>query len=258
MSDYLQSKDSYITASPQLLSQDFLNHVAAGRQDEAEVSQALFQIPENFTCPITLEVMRDPVMCADGSTYERTAIETWFRKGHTTSPATNLPLTNTVLVPNTVLRQTIEALMPIMLEIQRRRVSQQLTRIPQDQTQLSHTPAVEIVRAVSDEAYTLTIRQLYQTYLHRDAEPGGLAHWLKVYRAQGRQVVENGIANSDEAYTLTIRQLYQTYLHRDAEPGGLAHWLKVYKEQGGRKAVENGIAGSDEARSYARKASLSK
>lgn len=36
MSDYLQSKDSYVTASPQLLSQDFLNHVAAGRQDEAE------------------------------------------------------------------------------------------------------------------------------------------------------------------------------------------------------------------------------
>jgi hypothetical protein len=35
--------------------------------------------------------MEDPVVAADGHTYERRAIEGWFEK-HLTSPITNLPL----------------------------------------------------------------------------------------------------------------------------------------------------------------------
>merc|ERR1711924_489863 len=51
-------------------------------------------------CPITMEVMRDPVVAADGYTYEREAIERWlFRDGHIASLRTNLPLT-TDLTPN--------------------------------------------------------------------------------------------------------------------------------------------------------------
>ena len=33
--------------------------------------------------------MTDPVMTADGQTYERAEIERWFAAGHTTSPLTN-------------------------------------------------------------------------------------------------------------------------------------------------------------------------
>ena len=33
--------------------------------------------PDNFRCPITTEVMQDPVFSMDGHTYEREAIETW-------------------------------------------------------------------------------------------------------------------------------------------------------------------------------------
>jgi hypothetical protein len=45
-------------------------------------------LPSCF-CKIIEELMRDPVCTADGQTYEREAIEEWF-KGHDTSPATNL------------------------------------------------------------------------------------------------------------------------------------------------------------------------
>ena len=32
-------------------------------------------IPDEFKCPITTEIMKDPVIAADGITYERKSIE---------------------------------------------------------------------------------------------------------------------------------------------------------------------------------------
>ncbi|XP_064396865.1 WD repeat, SAM and U-box domain-containing protein 1-like isoform X2 [Halichondria panicea] len=63
---------------------------------------------EDLKCPITCELMRDPVLAADGYSYERTAITAWFSKGRRTSPVTNLPLTNTLLLPNRALKTIIE------------------------------------------------------------------------------------------------------------------------------------------------------
>ena len=80
--------------------------------------ELLLEIPDAFLCAITQEVMRDPVICADGHTYERIAIETWLR-GHRTSPRTNAPLSHTTLIPNIALRQAIEVYMRAMPEIQR-------------------------------------------------------------------------------------------------------------------------------------------
>ena len=61
-----------------------------------------------FACPITHEVMRDPVIAADGYSYEREAIQFWFDSGNTTSPMTNVRLSHTRLVPNQTLRIAIE------------------------------------------------------------------------------------------------------------------------------------------------------
>lgn len=43
--------------------------------------------PDSFVCPISRDVMRDPVQASDGYTYERDAIEAWFAL-HDTSPMT--------------------------------------------------------------------------------------------------------------------------------------------------------------------------
>ncbi|XP_071685744.1 U-box domain-containing protein 33-like isoform X1 [Rutidosis leptorrhynchoides] len=66
------------------------------------------QIPHYFICPIFLEVMQDPVVAADGFTYEAEAIRGWLDSGHKTSPMTNLELPNTNLVPNLALRSAIQ------------------------------------------------------------------------------------------------------------------------------------------------------
>ena len=47
--------------------------------------------PPPFVCPLTLDIMRDPVLLPDGFTYERGAIENWLSRQQTTSPMTNKP-----------------------------------------------------------------------------------------------------------------------------------------------------------------------
>ena len=64
--------------------------------------------PRTYVCSITQELLADPVVCVDGHSYSRAAIEDWFQRGHRTSPITNLPLYSTVLTPNHELRAAIE------------------------------------------------------------------------------------------------------------------------------------------------------
>ena len=59
-----------------------------------------------FECPILLTQMRDPVVAADGHTYERAAIADWLAIRRT-SPMTGEPLPHAELVPNVLLRRLI-------------------------------------------------------------------------------------------------------------------------------------------------------
>ncbi|KAH9323755.1 hypothetical protein KI387_018394 [Taxus chinensis] len=61
---------------------------------------------QSFICPITKDVMRDPVQIASGQTYERAAIERWFDEGHTRCP-TGVELKNCKMKPNFALKQSI-------------------------------------------------------------------------------------------------------------------------------------------------------
>jgi hypothetical protein len=56
----------------------------------------------------SLKVMTDPVVCADGHTYERAAIERWFST-HATSPKTNERLSSRALIPNHNLKAVLAA-----------------------------------------------------------------------------------------------------------------------------------------------------
>ncbi|OAY75794.1 U-box domain-containing protein 12 [Ananas comosus] len=64
-------------------------------------------IPDEFRCPISLELMRDPVIVSTGQTYERSCIQKWLDSGHKTCPKTQQHLSHTVLTPNFVLKSLI-------------------------------------------------------------------------------------------------------------------------------------------------------
>ncbi|XP_027100000.1 U-box domain-containing protein 11-like [Coffea arabica] len=64
-------------------------------------------VPDDFLCPISLELMRDPVIVATGQTYERSYIQRWIDCGNTTCPKTQQKLENLKLTPNYALRSLI-------------------------------------------------------------------------------------------------------------------------------------------------------
>jgi len=65
----------------------------------------------SFRCPISGRLMVDPVVTADGHSFEREAINDWFGRGHMKSPMTGAPLPNAELVPNHALRSAISEYM---------------------------------------------------------------------------------------------------------------------------------------------------
>jgi hypothetical protein len=66
--------------------------------------------PENFYCPLTSELMKDPVMDSEGNTFEREAIIAWLQK-NSTSPITKNPLSENDLMPNRALKETMEMML---------------------------------------------------------------------------------------------------------------------------------------------------
>ena len=117
------------------------DHGSSARRGES----ANGQVPPSFYCPITFEIMRDPVITVDGHSYERVAIEEWISLNRNprarlrgeqrgadgvgfddgmedgldedapprvpapvVSPTTGLPLESCTLLPNIALRNSIE------------------------------------------------------------------------------------------------------------------------------------------------------
>ena len=79
---------------------------------EVSSSSAAAEVPHYFLCPISLEVMRDPVTLATGITYDRASIERWlFADGHATCPVTRRGLAPAEMdaTPNHTLRRLIQA-----------------------------------------------------------------------------------------------------------------------------------------------------
>lgn len=74
-------------------------HTAAQSMDD----KALFNL---CCCPLTKAAMHDPVIAADGHTYERHAMEQWLRQ-HATSPLTGAQLSHLRLVPNIIVRSIV-------------------------------------------------------------------------------------------------------------------------------------------------------
>lgn len=64
--------------------------------------------PKDLCCSITGELFVDPVLTVDGHTYERSAIQQWFRMGKNRSPVTNDELPNTSVFQNIRLRNVVE------------------------------------------------------------------------------------------------------------------------------------------------------
>ncbi|GAV83593.1 Arm domain-containing protein/U-box domain-containing protein [Cephalotus follicularis] len=64
-------------------------------------------VPPYFRCPLSLELMLDPVIVASGQTYERSSIQKWLDHGLTVCPKTRQTLVHTHLIPNYTVKAVI-------------------------------------------------------------------------------------------------------------------------------------------------------
>eukprot|EP00282_Hemiselmis_andersenii_P022056 CAMPEP_0172025258 /NCGR_PEP_ID=MMETSP1041-20130122/15794_1 /TAXON_ID=464988 /ORGANISM="Hemiselmis andersenii, Strain CCMP439" /LENGTH=129 /DNA_ID=CAMNT_0012680927 /DNA_START=155 /DNA_END=540 /DNA_ORIENTATION=+ len=96
----------------------------ADQVDNEEKRRRLASAPDGYVCPLSMDVLVDPVQTVDGHTYERREIEAWL-KSHDTSPLTLLPLTrdgrvDKSLTPNIALRKAIYEWAPDLVDAARR------------------------------------------------------------------------------------------------------------------------------------------
>ena len=64
-------------------------------------------VPHDFLCPITHELMVDPLMTRTGLSFDREAIMKWLAEHDHTCPLTRQPLRASDLVPNRYLERKI-------------------------------------------------------------------------------------------------------------------------------------------------------
>lgn len=107
------------------------SHLAGVRSLLFNLASRSSEIPVEYICPITHEIMKNPataegkfssfsriclaeklnsctvLVLSDGFTYEQSAIEEWFSHGKYTSPMTNLEISPEIM-ENTVLRGRIQ------------------------------------------------------------------------------------------------------------------------------------------------------
>ncbi|CAI9287409.1 unnamed protein product [Lactuca saligna] len=76
-------------------------------RDRKKSNSTDLTIPADFRCPISLDLVRDPVVVSTGQTYDRASINLWIESGHTTCPKTGQILDHTGMIPNRALRNLI-------------------------------------------------------------------------------------------------------------------------------------------------------
>lgn len=101
--DFVQTENPNMEPPPR---ESNLPPICSG-QASTEKNHKAPVIPDDFRCPISLELMKDPVIVSTGQTYERSCIEKWLEAGHGTCPKTQQSLSSTALTPNYALRSLI-------------------------------------------------------------------------------------------------------------------------------------------------------
>ncbi|KAJ7961626.1 RING-type E3 ubiquitin transferase [Quillaja saponaria] len=73
-----------------------------------KLQDILLSCPEEFRCPLSKELMTDPVILSSGQTYDRPYIQEWLEAGNRTCPLTQKVLSSqAILTPNHILREMI-------------------------------------------------------------------------------------------------------------------------------------------------------
>lgn len=112
---------------------------------------AEIEVPPYFVCPISLEIMQDPVTVSTGITYDRDSIEKWiFSQNNNTCPVTKQALSDPELTQNIILRRIIQSWCTV-------HASQGIERLPTPKSPVSKS---QILKLLTDAAAASPQRQM--------------------------------------------------------------------------------------------------
>lgn len=112
---YLEKEKDYARAEKDKQEEDYINQMIGLVTQMCDYMVELKQsqteagvpIPADFRCPLSLELMSDPVIVASGQTYERGHIQQWLEQGMITCPKTRQTLSHRNLIPNYTVKALI-------------------------------------------------------------------------------------------------------------------------------------------------------
>lgn len=176
-------------------------------------------VPEHFKCPITLEMMQDPVFLftQSGRSFERAALEQWLAYHPTVDPLTNeMHATLLEFAPNRVLREAIvtwcrEKGLPdphAPSSLCTTKFASEMTQHDRDDSPLTHSATLRDVIRRSPSQMSVELERLSREYpytgalIHRLAPEFSDADREAAARALLRECEE---AEEEEAVTLEIR-----------------------------------------------------
>ncbi|KAM7251590.1 hypothetical protein ACFE04_023473 [Oxalis oulophora] len=76
------------------------NNIETKSTDRHVFKKKQIGVDSFIECPISGQIMTDPVILANGKTYDRNSIKKWFSEGHNTCPQTKEILLHTNVTPN--------------------------------------------------------------------------------------------------------------------------------------------------------------
>ncbi|KAM5563467.1 U-box domain-containing protein 3 [Rosa sericea] len=86
-----------------------VSHIREFMVKSDRITASGIPVPPYFRCPLSSELILDPVIVASGQTYERTAIQKWLDHGLIICPKTRQRLTHTNLIPNYSFKVMVES-----------------------------------------------------------------------------------------------------------------------------------------------------
>ena len=86
----------------------------------------MVDVPHDFICVISHDIMHDPVILSDGHSYERNCVIEWFNLNKNISPKTGAQLANKHIIPNYTLKGVIDE---IKKEIYDKKLNEQISEL---------------------------------------------------------------------------------------------------------------------------------
>ncbi|KAK4396590.1 E3 ubiquitin-protein ligase PUB24 [Sesamum angolense] len=177
------------------------------------------EVPEYFICPISLQIMKDPVTAITGITYDRQSIERWlFETNNTTCPVSKQPLPrDSDLTPNNTLCRLIQAWCTL-------NAANGIDRIPTPKRPLSKLHAINLIRDLyQPDLQIKTLRKLEALAIENDIN--------RVF------LVEAGLANALTSFIISCYDKRQ--MNGLEEALSLFYVVRASLAQSNRPLTEN-------------------